>query len=175
MIYVKKINGNNQLRRIICYIKKWKNEVYSNSNRDHEVPPSIGLTYLACDCFFKQTSEEGDDDLLALQKTMNAIKNKFFCINNIEGEITSADISRELPVPPYTDIFKKMRDSSSSYMITFYKRLSIAVNNLTNAINVESEHDAAEYVQKVLGTEFVVPEKEAVVATTQNKKEHSFG
>lgn len=170
-----KINGNNQLRRIICYIKKWKNEVYSNSNRDHEVPPSIGLTYLACDCFFKQTSEEGDDDLLALQKTMNAIKNKFFCINNIEGEITSADISRELPVPPYTDIFKKMRDSSSSYMITFYKRLSIAVNNLTNAINVESEHDAAEYVQKVLGTEFVVPEKEAVVATTQNKKEHSFG
>lgn len=170
-----KINGNNQLRRIICYIKKWKNEVYSNSNRDHEVPPSIGLTYLACDCFFKQTSEEGDDDLLALQKTMNAIKNKFFCINNIEGEIISADISRELPVPPYTDIFKKMRDSSSSYMITFYKRLSIAVNNLTNAINVESEHDAAEYVQKVLGTEFVVPEKEAVVATTQNKKEHSFG
>lgn len=170
-----KINGNNQLRRIICYIKKWKNEVYSNSNRDHEVPPSIGLTYLACDCFFKQTSEEGDDDLLALQKTMNAIKNKFFCINNIEGEITSADISRELPVPPYTDIFKKMRDSSSSYMIIFYKRLSIAVNNLTNAINVESEHDAAEYVQKVLGTEFVVPEKEAVVATTQNKKEHSFG
>lgn len=170
-----KINGNNQLRRIICYIKKWKNEVYSNSNRDHEVPPSIGLTYLACDCFFKQTSEEGDDDLLALQKTMNAIKNKFFCINNIEGEITSADISRELPVPPYTDIFKKMRDSSSSYMITFYKRLSIAVNNLTNAINVKSEHDAAEYVQKVLGTEFVVPEKEAVVATTQNKKEHSFG
>lgn len=170
-----KINGNNQLRRIICYIKKWKNEVYSNSNRGHEVPPSIGLTYLACDCFFKQTSEEGDDDLLALQKTMNAIKNKFFCINNIEGEITSADISRELPVPPYTDIFKKMRDSSSSYMITFYKRLSIAVNNLTNAINVESEHDAAEYVQKVLGTEFVVPEKEAVVATTQNKKEHSFG
>lgn len=170
-----KINGNNQLRRIICYIKKWKNEVYSNSNRDHEVPPSIGLTYLACDCFFKQTSEEGDDDLLALQKTMNAIKNKFFCINNIEGEITSADISRELLVPPYTDIFKKMRDSSSSYMITFYKRLSIAVNNLTNAINVESEHDAAEYVQKVLGTEFVVPEKEAVVATTQNKKEHSFG
>lgn len=170
-----KINGNNQLRRIICYIKKWKNEVYSNSNRDHEVPPSIGLTYLACDCFFKQTSEEGDDDLLALQKTMNAIKNKFFCINNIEGEITSADISRELPVPPYTDIFKKMRDSSSSYMIIFYKRLSIAVNNLTNAINVESEHDPAEYVQKVLGTEFVVPEKEAVVATTQNKKEHSFG
>ena len=170
-----KINGNNQLRRIICYIKKWKNEVYSTSNRDPEVPPSIGLTYLACDCFFKQTSEEGDDDLLALQKTMNAIKNKFFCINNIEGEITSADISRELPVPPYTDIFKKMRDSSSSYMITFYKRLSIAVNNLTNAINVESEHDAAEYVQKVLGTEFVVPEKEAVVATTQNKKEHSFG
>ena len=60
-------------------------------------------------------------------------------------------------------------------MITFYKRLSIAVDNLTNAVNVESTHDAAEYVQKVLGPEFTVPAKEAVAVATQSKKEHSFG
>lgn len=170
-----KINGHDQLRRIICYIKKWKNEKYSGSNRDHEIPPSIGLTYLACDCFSEQTSNDGDNDLLALQKTMQSIKDKFICTKNAQGKIVSADISRCLTVQPYTDIFKKMRDSSASYMLTFYNRLSNAVDNLTNAVNVESPHDAAKYVQKVLGTEFTVPEKEAVAATTQSKKEHSFG
>ena len=59
------INGNDQLRRIICYIKKWRNEQYLGSTSDHEVPPSIGLTLLACDCFSAQSSDEGDDDLLA--------------------------------------------------------------------------------------------------------------
>ena len=47
--------------------------------------------------------------------------------------------------------------------------------NLTNAVNVESAHDAGEYVQKVLGDSFTVPAKEAVAASAQNKREHSFG
>lgn len=170
-----KINKHDQLRRIICFIKKWKNEKYSGSNRDHEIPPSIGLTYLACDCFSEQTSNDGDNDLLALQKTMQSIKDRFSCRTNEQGVVVSADISRNLTVKPYTDIFNKMRDSSASYMLTFYNRLSKAVDNLTNAVNVKSSHDAAEYVQKVLGTEFTVPAKEAVAAATQSKKEHSFG
>ena len=59
-----KINGNDQLRRIICYLKKWKNIHYANPVSDNEVPPSIGLTYLACDCFEAQSTTDGDDDLL---------------------------------------------------------------------------------------------------------------
>jgi len=170
-----KINGNNQLRRVICYIKKWKNEKYSNSTRDHEVPPSIGLTYLACDCFSSQSSGGHDDDLSALQKTMKNIKNKFSVTIDLDGKIVGADISRYLLVKPYTDIFEKMRESSSSYMLTFYNRLCTAVENLTNAVNVESDHEAGIYVQRVLGTDFVIPPKQAASATTQNKREHSFG
>lgn len=60
-------------------------------------------------------------------------------------------------------------------MVTFYKRLSKAVDNLTNAVNVESDHDAAEYVQKVVGTEFAVPAKAAVALAAQSRREHSFG
>ena len=170
-----KINGNDQLRRVICYIKKWKNEKYFNSTRDHEVPPSIGMTYLACDCFVSQTSEGKDDDLVALQKTMKNIKNKFTVTEDRYGNVVSADISRYLPVKPHTDIFDKMRESSSSYMLTFYNRLCAAVGNLTNAVNVESDHEAGIYVQRVLGSDFVVPPKQAASATTQNKREHSFG
>jgi len=170
-----KINGNDQLRRIICYIKKWRNEKYSGSVSDHEIPPSIGLTLLACECFSAQSNSEGDDDLLALQKTMKAMLDKFTVSKDQNGEIVSANIDCFLPVMPYTDVFKKMKDSSSSYMVTFYKRLSKAVDNLTNAVNLESAHDAGKYVQKVLGSEFVVPAKEAVAAATQNRREHSFG
>ena len=46
-----KLKNNDQLRRVICLIKKWRNEKYSGSASDHEIPPSIGLTLLACDCF----------------------------------------------------------------------------------------------------------------------------
>lgn len=170
-----KINGNDQLRRIICFIKKWRDEKYSNSASDHEVPPSIGLTYLACDNFTACTSDDGDDDLLALKKTMEAIKNSFTGVSyDSSGAVVSANIAKYLPVKPFTNIFSKM-GNSNAYMATFYKRICAAVDNLANAINVESEHDAAKYVQKVLGEQFVVPEKKATSASTYTKKEHNFG
>lgn len=169
------INGHDQLRRIICFIKKWRNEAYKSSIRNHEEPPSIGLTLLACDCFSSQSSDDGDNDLLSLQKTMKSILGLFIIQKDDFGNIIYASIERNLPVSPYTDVFKKMKDSSSSYLITFYKRLSEAVDNLTNAVNVESAHDAGVYVQRVLGNDFVIPPKEAVVTSTQNRREHSFG
>lgn len=168
------INGNDQLRRVICFIKQWRNEKYADSISDHEVPPSIGLTLLACDCFSAQTSADGDDDLLALQKTMKGIMEKFTRTLDNNGDWIWV-ISKDLPVLPNTDVFKKMKDSSSSYMTTFYSRLSKAVYNLTNALNVESAHDAGEYVRKVLGDRFIVPPKEAATAVAQNRREHSFG
>ena len=169
-----KINGNSQLRRMIRFVKKWRNEKYANSTLDHEIPPSIGLTYLVCDCFVEETSSDGDDDLLALKNVMEAILSKFLKTYE-DGILVKADISRNLPVKPYSDIFQKMRDSSDSYGITFYKRLSTAVDNLTNALNVENEHDAGVYVQKVLGEEFEVPPKQSASVQTNSKKEHSFG
>lgn len=170
-----KINGHDQLRRIICFIKKWRNEKYASSTKDHEIPPSIGLTLLACDCFSPQTTNDGDDDLSSLQKTMRSIKDMFSVTSDYLGNVIEASISKYLPVSPYTDVFKKMKDSSNSYMVTFYNRLSAAVEDLTNAINVESSHDAGKYVQKVLGTDFVIPKKEAVTSNTLNRREHSFG
>ena len=169
-----RINKNEQLRRVIRYIKKWRNDKYENSTLDHEVPPSIGLTYLACDCFASSVTLEGEDDLVALQQTMTNIKNKF-ALTYEDGELVKAEISRYLPVEPYTDVFQKMKDASDSYSVTFYKRLSTAVQNLTNAVNVESEHDAGNYVKKVLGDEFKVPPKQTSSTSANSKKEHNFG
>ena len=169
-----KINGNDQLRRIICFIKKWRNEKYIGSNSDHEIPPSIGLTLLACDCFSAQSTSDGDDDLLSFQKTMKAILDRFTYTFDDKWN-KDWDVTCNLPVAPWTDVFTKMRNSSISYITTFHDRLSTAVDNLTNAVNVESAHDAGEYVQKVLGDSFTVPAKAAVAAAAQNRREHSFG
>ena len=105
---------------------------------------------------------------------MKGILDKFSYTYDADENLVKT-ISEYLPVTPYSDVFKKMKDSSTSYMTTFYNRLSKAVNNLTDAVNVESAHDAAGYVQKVLGDRFTIPPKEAVAATAQNKREHSFG
>ena len=169
-----KINKNEQLRRVIRYIKKWRNDKYENSTLDHEVPPSIGLTYLACDCFVSSVTSEGEDDLMALQQTMSNMKS-MFTLTYEDEKLVKADISRYLPVEPFTDVFQKMKDASDSYGVTFYNRLSTAVQNLTDAVNVESEHDAGNYVKKVLGEEFKVPAKQTSSPIPQNKKEHSFG
>lgn len=53
--------------------------------------------------------------------------------------------------------------------------MSVSIERCGNALNVESEHDAAEYVQKVLGNDFTVPPKEAVATAAYNRREHSFG
>lgn len=170
-----KINGNNQLRRVIRFIKKWKYEKYKNSTLSHEVPPSIGITYLACDHFTEVTTDEGDDDLTAIYQVMSDIKDSFILSYDIYGNMVKADITRRLTVEPYSDIFEKMKDSSDTYGVTFYNRLSDAVKNLKDAINVESEHDAGVYVQKVFGNDFIVPPKNVSSASTLSKKEHSFG
>lgn len=169
-----KINGNDQLRRIIRFLKKWKMESYKNSTLDNEVPPSIGITYLACDCFIPSQSSEGDNDLEALQKTVEKILSKFSVGYDVHNNLISAKINRDLPVEPYIDIFTKF-NNSPKYGITFYKRLKKALENLNDAMNAEDDNEAGKYVQKVFGEEFIVPEKEQQISNNQEKKEQSFG
>lgn len=172
------INGNAQLRRIIRYIKKWKNEAYVNSKSDHEMPPSIGLTLLVCDYFIPAIEDGKDYDLLSLKNTLKQIQGRFSIRFDLHHNVVGADIQRHLTVKPYTDVFDKMRSSSEQYMLTFYKRLSTAVSNLEDAVNASSDHDAALSVQKVLGDCFEVPEDVSVKSAsilTMSKREHGFG
>lgn len=171
--FLEKFTNHEQLRRIVRYLKKWKHEKYEKTTNSHAIPPSVGLTILACENYMDYTYPE-DDDLSSLYYTLKAIKNQFIITRDGDGNIISASITCKLPVMPGTDVFYKMRDASS-HMITFYKRICLAVDNLQNAVNLDEEHEAAKYVQKVLGTEFEVPEKEATESSTYSKKEYGFG
>lgn len=170
------INGYDQMRRVIRYLKKWKYEKYKNTADDkkNQIPPSIGLTLLAFDCFVDATSSEGDDDLTSLMKTVHNIVNEFNLTYDGDGNIIKAEITKKLPVIPKTDVFSKMKNSDE-YGKTFYNRLTTALQNLTDACNESSEHDAGVSVQKVFGDEFVAPPKETSSSSASSKKEHSFG
>lgn len=170
-----KINKNDQLRRIIRFVKKWKNVKYTNSNSDHSIPPSIGITYLVCDCFIPFTSNEGDNDLQSLYKTMNTIKNLFLVEYDCDGNITKATITKHLPVQPYSDIFTTLKNTSDQHCITFFNRWKKAVDDLKEAIEVENDYDAGVCVQRVFGVEFQLPPKPTKSASTLPMREHNFG
>lgn len=171
--FIDQFSGNDQLKRIVRYIKKWKQVKYGNSRNTNEVPPSVGLTLLACENYVSFTNDE-NDDLSSLYYTMKNIKNKFTITTDSEGNIVDATINCDLPVCPYSDVFYKLRNSTT-HMITFYKRVCKAVENLLEAINLSEEHEAAKYVVKVLGDEFEIPPKKANETSTSNKKEYCFG
>ena len=105
---------------------------------------------------------------------MKSLKNSFVILRNVSGEITSAQITCNLPIEPYTDVLYKMRESDS-HLILFYNRLCQAVSNIESALNLESEHEAAKYVQKVFGEEYTVPPKAAAAAKPVSNREQSFG
>ena len=158
-----------QPRRIIRYLKKWKQIAYSSNATTEKKPPSIGLTLLVVDSLV-----EDESDLIAFRNVCARIRDQFTVVTDAQGNIVSAKITKLLPVKPFTDVFKKF-ERSDSHAIDFYKKISKAINNLDNALNCDNEHDAAVYVSKVLGEDFPIPEKEIKKASTIVNEEHSFG
>ena len=113
-----------------------------------------------------------DDDLSSLYNTMKWIRDQFSLGKDINGNLIGTTIECQLPVVPNSNVYYKM---TSNYMLTFYNRINEAVNNLKEAINLSEAHEAAKYVQKVLGDDFTVPAKETNNQSTRNKGEYSFG
>lgn len=168
------LKDNSQLRRMIRLVKKWRDVQYESSSRDHEVPPSIGLTYLVCDTYSESLSDGVHNDLQELQTIFIGIKQKF-SLTYKDNELVKADITRYLPVQPYSDIFKRMKDSSDSYGVKFYNRVCTALSNINNAINAGDDHTASDYVRRLFGEEFELVPKKPTSGSSFSRREHSFG
>lgn len=165
-----KLNGNNQLRRLIRYVKRWKQVAYSANDATDKRPPNIGLTLMvANDYSFGESS-----DLLVLRNALKAIKDRFIVTTDVYGIVTKANITQYLPVAPYTDVFSKF-EGYPTRGVTFYNKICSAVSNLDKALECDNEHDAAKYVAKVLGEDFEIPEKEVKYNEGMPKGEKRFG
>ena len=171
--FLNAFKDKEQLKRVVRYFKKWKQIEYEGVSNSHEVPPSVGLTILVCTYYVEKTTG-GDDDLSALYYTMKNIQDAFTVQIDSYGQVTSASITCDLPVQPYSDVLYKMR-SSSTHLIKLYKKIKKAVAHLKDAINLNEDHEAAKSVRKVLGDDFTVPEKNTRESATANKAEYNYG
>ncbi|PES95292.1 nucleotidyltransferase [Priestia megaterium] len=157
-------DAKNQFKRIVRYMKKWKDVCFNSSGSSR--PPSVGITIAAVELFsYKQSynSLSGnykDDDLYALKDFVSRLKNKFTLKWDEESEKYFYTITYNLPVQPYSNVFGKM---SNTQMDAFYHKLSNLETALTEAEGKSDPHDACKVLSpKYFGDKFPIPEsKEA--------------
>ncbi|CAI8989668.1 Nucleotidyltransferase [Bacillus sp. IT-79MI2] len=157
-------DAKKQFKRIVRYMKKWKDIRFDSSGNSQ--PPSVGITLAAVDLFsYKQSYDSlsgkfTDDDLCALKDFVSNLKNRFILKWDSELEKTFYTIEYNLPVQPNTNVFSKM---SNKQMDSFYQKLNDLENALTEAEGKSDPHEACKILSpKYFGDKFPIPEsKEA--------------
>lgn len=159
----------NQYRRIIRYMKRWKN-IKFNSNGNGE-PPGIGITLLAynlfepCKTYDFVTCKYKFNDLEALIKFVESVKNKFIFTYCTKEEKWLYTISIDLPVKPNKNVFCKM---TNIQMNTFKEKIDTLLVDL-NAVKAESDIvEQCTKLSKILGEDFPIPAKEDESKTQRN-------
>ncbi|MBU5304829.1 nucleotidyltransferase domain-containing protein [Eubacterium callanderi] len=143
----------DQFRRVVRYLKKWKNEKFIGGG--HTVPPSIGITLIAVDNFIFYKN----DDLDALISIVNNIKNKFSYIGKSEK---GRDLYKiELPLPyslnfEYNnDVFEKMSESQMTDFKDKIEKLSEDLNDVKFEIDEQEQYKK---LNKIFGDDFEIPQ-----------------
>ncbi len=152
----------SQYRRIIRYMKRWKNLKFSSDGNSE--PPGIGITLLAYEKFspaktYDYLEEKYNyDDLDALINFMQQVKNTFSLKEySTERKEWLYKIEVNLPVKPNTNVFYKMSDVQ---VTEFKKKIDKLVDDLNE---VEKESDIVEQctkLNKIFGDDFTIPSKE---------------
>lgn len=152
-----------QFRRVVRYLKRWKNKKFSSSGNAE--PPSIGITLIAVDKFEAvKTYDYLEEkyvyaDLDALVNFVKEIQNLFVytgCSEN--GRALYAieyNLPTELKVESDTNIFKKMTDN---YMTDFKEKIDTLVSDLKAVQNETDEVEQCKKLNKIFGDDFEVPE-----------------
>lgn len=153
----------DQYRRIIRYMKRWKNLKFSTGNTE---PPSIGITLIAADKF--KVSKKYDsieekyyyNDLEALIDFSKEIQSLFTRVGCSENGRILYRIYYSLPCTlsfeANTDVFKKMSDI---YMTDFKDKIDKLVNDLKAVTEETDEVEQCKLLNKIFGDDFKIPEK----------------
>lgn len=162
-----------QFRRVVRYMKRWKNKKFSSSGNAE--PPSIGITLIAVDKF--EASKTYDyleekylyDDLEALLEFAKSIKSLFRYKGISENGRIMYSIEYNLPstlnFEPNTNVFKKMSDN---YMTDFKEKIDALVNELESVKNETDEVEQCKKLNKIFGDDFPVPEKKNAAKQQMN-------
>lgn len=160
----------DQYRRIIRYMKRWKNLKFStNGNAE---PPGIGITLLAYEKFMPQKYDWLEakyiyDDLEALIYFVKAVKDMFVPTQYSQEKGKQLyKIEYYLRVKPWTNVFGKM---SEIHMTEFKTKIDKLLDDLEE---VKYESDIVEQCnklnKKIFGSDFPIPDKEAESKTQRD-------
>lgn len=148
-----------QFRRVIRYLKRWKDVQFSETASGKAAPIGIGLTVAAYHWFNVSKSVDvftgkfAYDDASALKVFVKTLIGRFRNVYSDSGERTQR-LCVDLPVAPYCDLFEKMTDNQMTY---FHKKLERLLETLQEA-EYESEFEACQQLQKKFGRYFPLPE-----------------
>lgn len=160
-------NDRDQYRRIIRYIKRWKNLKFDNNG--HAEPASIGITLIAADKFQASSNNGEYNDLDALISFVKKIQNLF----SYKGISDKGRLLYRIKYPmPYelkfetnTDVFEKMSDSQ---MTDFKDKIDKLVRDLEVVQSEVDEVEQCKKLQKIFGDDFEVPETKALSKSQMN-------
>lgn len=166
-------DDREQFRRVVRYLKRWKNKKFSSSGNAE--PPSIGITLIAVDKFEASKKydylEEKDiyDDLDALLNFTREIRKlfKFKGISENGRFIYSIEynLPSDLRFEPNTNVFKKMSDN---YMTDFKEKIDSLISDLENVKEETDEVEQCKKLNKIFGDDFPVPEKKNAAKQQMN-------
>lgn len=153
-----------QYRRIIRFMKRWKNLKFSNSGNSE--PPSIGITLIAAERFepakeYKYLEEKYEyDDLEALINFAKVIQSLFYFKSISDTGRILYRIKYPLPIDlnfeDDTDIFKKMSDIQ---MTDFKDEIDKFIKDLEVVQKEVDEVEQCKLLNKIFGDDFKIPDK----------------
>ena len=149
-----------QYRRIIKYLKRWKDVQFESSGSNE--PPGIGITLLVYELFEPEKYDYLDsrfvvNDFEALKNIVFKIKDKFTDYYDYEKASYYKKIVYKIPVEPYSNVFSKM---TGVQMTRFWEKIDKLYNTL---IEVSEESDLIKQCEKLstlFGGDFKIPNRE---------------
>lgn len=165
------VDDRKQFRRIIRYLKRWKNEKFSIDG--NAAPNGIGITVAAYN--YLNISKQLDfssgkykyDDLEAIKNLVQSLINKFQSEYRSDDKNWVERLHIYLPVEPYNDLFEKMTDKQ---MEDFKVKLDDLKTALEDAQAEADMHEACKILESKFGSDFPIPPKDE----TGQKKSQAF-
>jgi len=161
-----------QFRRVIRYLKRWKNLKFTEGG--NSAPLGIGLTIAGytwflveneCDYFSSTTTY---DDHAAILKFTNSILYNFRTVFH-DGEWAER-LSVPMIVEPYNDLFGRM---TNRQMSDFKDRLLTLRKALDETTHLVDPVEACEILRKEFGPDFPVPQKQETAEIRHKAYSHS--
>lgn len=152
-----------QYRRVIRYLKRWKNLKFSSVG--HAEPASIGITLIAADDFVAYAN----DDLSAVLALAKRIEDRFCfeCYSEDYRELYRivCPMPESLSFEDDTDAFCQMSDSQ---MTDFRDKLQKLIRDLEAVQDEADEVEKCKKLNKIFGDDFKVPSVASVSKRQQN-------